>query len=512
MKLNQFISVMIVSAGVLASGCANNVYDYGKTSKDAKQLNSAVGDEANAKLVGENRIIIRYHAAYDESAMPTKGGGNSSLRFAAIPANSIYVASCLQQILKEKIPDAQVMMQPVVEYMGRERLAESGGAKFNLASRPISAFSEQEFPGSSVYVDIIFSPSLDKPPIRVLPNGVLTRVSGQTFGRWLSFNFRVYAANGILPETNGVLATNSVSVLKNDLDIKYAPQPFSSLHPYNILGSSSIEALNARTIRQLPVRLNKIVYFNKFDSFVLDEEKLSAEPVKGNLKETSSEYRALGSLTDVIKSSLLAIDQEKAIHYSSIPWVSFYDPDLAERIELNKPAVGDSRRMALLKMIDKEEVAFLQAASNRLSESVMFGDYGKSYRIVRLAENKYINEVIGSHSQANNAALIAGLTTMQSQLSSYSARGSGLSGAIGGLQSNINTLNSISANQSNLNNAMSGISAAGTKFSAGMNAYQNQIYKFVSQNSGKTTEIKAGSLGELRYQFLKLYRAETKGF
>ena len=61
-----------------------------------------------------------------------------------------------------------------------------------------------------------------------------------------------------------------------------------------------------------------------------------------------------------------------------------------------------------------------------------------------------------------------------------------------------------------MNNSEKLISSAGKEFDEKLAAFRNQHYKFVSQKTGGTVEVSAGSLAELRYQFLQLYRAEAK--
>lgn len=82
--------------------------------------------------------------------------------------------------------------------------------------------------------------------------------------------------------------------------------------------------------------------------------------------------------------------------------------------------------------------------------------------------------------------------------------------SLNNLQTNLNTVKSILQNQEKSSKAFGAIANSSTLFSSGAQTASEQLYKFASPSSGKVTEIKAGSLGQLRYQFIQLYRAETK--
>jgi hypothetical protein len=484
-------------------------------------------DSATSNTVANRdlRMIIRYPVGFSD-ALNKEEFFYTWYNPSAEVSRSMHAAFSLYATLRARYPNISVLLQPIKVGVGKSDEIDLSGKMYkvghvgkNIGS--LTSSFEEIIPGATVYIDLAdhVAPEKKSPPIYDSMPEVFS-----SFGRWMNLDLRVFSAKEMSVNTNGVLGivlnwpwstnfnyNNHCSLGGEDL-VRDSMPPSLYCHYFDQVTPLSYMAMvgmNGLMKNGFPYEAGKVVALNGSSSlFALDERKLISPSSLGvsGLAESS----LMDSVGRAVYGLMSELDAAKANRYSSVSWIEIYDYPLARNVYKNSLSPVDKRKLALLSQIEMEELRFLQGKNDLYVNGMLFGAWGETFRMVRAKEDELASSMLASATQAQNAQMVSGLSALHGQLSSMAASRGGVDSGLNGLSAHLNAMSKISQSAANLDNSAKLISSAGKEFEEKMTAFRNQHYKFVSQKTGGTVEVSAGSLAELRYQFLQLYRAEAK--
>lgn len=180
------LSFMCISLQL--AGCAGNPI------KDARQMRVPVAVVPEMERNGDYRIVIRYPEKYSTEAKGLLLNQNYNWKehmFGEIAVRSQYSANALYQILRNKLPNSFVSLEPVTIDVKKDRTGTYNGQVYVIDHDRLFGYSDVEQPGGTIYLDIQCYYGSSTPPLRVYSDGSALR-DYACFGRWESLSFVLY--------------------------------------------------------------------------------------------------------------------------------------------------------------------------------------------------------------------------------------------------------------------------------------------------------------------------------
>jgi len=388
-----------------------------------------------------------------------------------IPIKSTYYIAEFARVLSQYVPADRILLQPMIVD------ADAAG------SISLQAMSEISVP-TTVTVNFVANP------------GAVHMAAEGTAGQYLFPTVSVATALEASPDTYGALLTTEVLAYPRQAPAGTDNPGSASAH--DGLHSAFLEAmspafspLEAGVLPRKatpPMQPNSIVEFPHVAYNMTAEEvrRTAAAGFAANAGSIRNAY--LDSLSKTIAQGLAVIDREAAARAGLAGYAAHYDERLALAIGVGDELTKDQEtRLRVIAKLANAEAVFRNKQDERFVEAVLNGDFGKSYRTLRVAEVERSSNLFAQDMIASASILAMGMT-------SGAATGTFFSPDI--MQRSFATIEQSEAAQADIRQSFY------EQFAPTVGEQQ----RFVIQIANEETEITAGNVGELREKMARLYR------
>jgi hypothetical protein len=405
---------------------------------------------------------------------------------------SSYFALGFYKSLKAALPPGAVKLQPVeIDLADPKKGAEGAIAFVDGWPNGFVERASTSYAPAPIYVDV---------SVYVDPHS-RDGLRPTTFADSVTPLITVRTAPAAAPATSGGLAAMSAL-------LPYVRKVAPDARAENALGASLTdyisgdEGVPADAAMLAPTTLIKSLPITPGKFLVLQTKSIALAPDTLGDEDSPAEKPIFDEFVNVVVSAINTAPYEVATRAARIKYISFFDPDLAQRWAAGvATSPVDRERLALLRRFEQAEWRLLDAEDTQFVAAVYDGKWGAAMRAARLAEKEFVDQRAQARSRANTAAMMSMAQGMMSM------RFSGTPQEM--IQSELQTMNTAVDVLQTEAGTNSQLASVGREFENRMRDVNGKGQEFLITIDAGTMALNARSLAELRAKLKLRYTAMT---